>query len=873
MKGNELRQAYLQFFESKGHLKLDSFSLIPENDPSLLLIGAGMAPLKPFFTGKLVPPCHRITTSQKCMRTGDLENVGRTARHHTFFEMLGNFSFGDYFKKEAIHWAWEFLTEVIKLDKNRLYVTVYPDDQEAYDTWHNDCGVEESHISRLEDNFWEIGEGPCGPDSEIFFDQGPEHGCDDPNCAPGCDCDRYLEIWNLVFTQFNKMPDGSYEPLQHKNIDTGAGLERLASVLQGCRTNFETDLIYPIIEAAAAKAGVKYNENESIDVSLKVIADHARAVTALISDGVLPSNEGRGYVLRRILRRAVRHGRLLGIDGIFLTPLVDVVVDILGPGIKSIADNKDFVKRVVLNEEERFNQTLEQGLELLNSLIDTLETDKVNVVPGTEVFKLYDTYGFPWELTEEIAHERGFTIDHDGFDAAMKEQRERAREARVKEDAKVATPDITFLKDEVLEEDESATTSAILVIGKGADRVDTAADGDEVTIIVRHTPFHAEGGGQLGDTGFIVGPMGKVEVHNTKRLPEGTIYHIGTVVEGSISDGDDVTFEVDVTRRHAMARNHTATHLLHAALKRVLGDHVNQAGSLVTPDYLRFDFTHFSPVTQEELNGIEELVNEEILKATDLAIAEMSMDEAKAKGAMALFGDKYGDVVRVVEVPGFSVELCGGSHVGNTAFISTFRLTSESGIGSGVRRIEAITGRAAMEAAKGDRETLERLAGELKTKPAQVEERLAQVLADAKEVEKQLTDIQKNLAVAGAADAVSAKVTVNGIDAVMSTVKAASMDELRDYADKIIDVLGGSGVVLVGSVTGEDKVSFVCKASKDVVAKGVHAGNIVKAAAQIAGGNGGGRPDMAQAGGKEPEKLLEALKAGDAAFRAMVGAE
>ncbi|MDY5408483.1 alanine--tRNA ligase, partial [Veillonella caviae] len=770
MKGNELRQAYLQFFESKGHLKLDSFSLIPENDPSLLLIGAGMAPLKPFFTGKLVPPCHRITTSQKCMRTGDLENVGRTARHHTFFEMLGNFSFGDYFKKEAIHWAWEFLTEVIKLDKNRLYVTVYPDDQEAYDTWHNDCGVEESHISRLEDNFWEIGEGPCGPDSEIFFDQGPEHGCDDPNCAPGCDCDRYLEIWNLVFTQFNKMPDGSYEPLQHKNIDTGAGLERLASVLQGCRTNFETDLIYPIIEAAAAKAGVKYNENESIDVSLKVIADHARAVTALISDGVLPSNEGRGYVLRRILRRAVRHGRLLGIDGIFLTPLVDVVVDILGPGIKSIADNKDFVKRVVLNEEERFNQTLEQGLELLNSLIDTLETDKVNVVPGTEVFKLYDTYGFPWELTEEIAHERGFTIDHDGFDAAMKEQRERAREARVKEDAKVATPDITFLKDEVLEEDESATASAILVIGKGADRVDTAADGDEVTIIVRHTPFHAEGGGQLGDTGFIVGPMGKVEVHNTKRLPEGTIYHIGTVVEGSISDGDDVTFEVDVTRRHAMARNHTATHLLHAALKRVLGDHVNQAGSLVTPDYLRFDFTHFSPVTQEELNGIEELVNEEILKATDLAIAEMSMDEAKAKGAMALFGDKYGDVVRVVEVPGFSVELCGGSHVGNTAFISTFRLTSESGIGSGVRRIEAITGRAAMEAAKGDRETLERLAGELKTKPAQVEERLAQVLADAKEVEKQLTDIQKNLAAAGAADAVSAKVTVNGIDAVMSTV-------------------------------------------------------------------------------------------------------
>ena len=872
MKGNELRQAYLQFFESKGHLKLDSFSLIPENDPSLLLIGAGMAPLKPFFTGKLVPPCHRITTSQKCMRTGDLENVGRTARHHTFFEMLGNFSFGDYFKKDAIHWAWEFLTEVIKLDKNRLYVTVYPDDQEAYDTWHNDCGVEESHITRLEDNFWEIGEGPCGPDSEIFFDQGPEHGCDDPNCAPGCDCDRYLEIWNLVFTQFNKMPDGSYEPLQHKNIDTGAGLERLASVLQHCKTNFETDLIFPIIEATAKRAGVKYNENPNTDVSLKVIADHARAVTALISDGVLPSNEGRGYVLRRILRRAVRHGRLLGIEGLFLTPLIDVVVDILGPGIKSIAEKQDFVKRVVQNEEERFNQTLEQGLELLNSLIDTLATEKATVVPGTEIFKLYDTYGFPWELTEEIASERGFTIDHEGFDAAMKEQRERAREARVKEDAKVATPDITFLKDEELVENEAETASSVLMLGKGSERLQTAVDGDEITVIVRTTPFHAEGGGQLGDTGFIVGPMGKVEVHNTKRLPEGTVYHIGTVVEGSISEGDDVTLEVDTARRAAMARNHTATHLLHAALKRVLGEHVNQAGSLVTPDYLRFDFTHFSPVTQEELDQIEALVNEEILKATDLAIAEMSMDEAKAKGAMALFGDKYGDVVRVVEVPGFSVELCGGSHVGNTAFISSFRLTSESGIGSGVRRIEAITGRAALDAAKHDRLTIERIAGELKTKPAQVEERLHQVMAEAKETAKELDQIRKEVSAAGAADIVAGKVMIGDVAFVAASVKASSIDELRDFADMGLDKLDGSGVVLVGAAMGDDKVNFVCKVSKDVVGKGVKAGNIVKAAAQVAGGNGGGRPDMAQAGGKEPAKLMDALKAAGEAVKEALNA-
>ncbi|MCF0156001.1 MAG: alanine--tRNA ligase, partial [Veillonella sp.] len=445
MTGNELRQAYLQFFENKGHLKLDSFSLVPENDPSLLLIGAGMAPLKPFFTGKLVPPRTR-------MRTGDLENVGRTARHHTFFEMLGNFSFGDYFKHDAIHWAWEFLTEVIKLDKNKLYVTVYPDDQEAYDTWHKECGVEESHISRLDDNFWEIGEGPCGPDSEIFYDLGPERGCGEPGCAPGCDCDRYLEIWNLVFTQFNKQADGSYVPLEKKNIDTGAGLERLASVLQNCESNFETDLIFPIIEAAAKKAGVTYHTDADTDVSLKVIADHTRAVTALISDGVLPSNEGRGYVLRRILRRAVRHGRLLGIEGPFLVPLIDVVVDILGPGIASIAEKKDFVKRVVANEEERFNQTLAQGLSLLSDLVEDLKAKGADTIPGTDVFKLYDTYGFPWELTEEIAAEGGLAIDKEGFDAAMAEQRTRAREARVDQDAKVATPDITFLANENLTE-------------------------------------------------------------------------------------------------------------------------------------------------------------------------------------------------------------------------------------------------------------------------------------------------------------------------------------------------------------------------------------------------------------------------------------
>ena len=867
MTGNELRQAYLQFFENKGHLKLDSFSLVPENDPSLLLIGAGMAPLKPFFTGKLVPPRTRVTTCQKCMRTGDLENVGRTARHHTFFEMLGNFSFGDYFKHDAIHWAWEFLTEVIKLDKNKLYVTVYPDDQEAYDTWHKECGVEESHISRLDDNFWEIGEGPCGPDSEIFYDLGPERGCGEPGCAPGCDCDRYLEIWNLVFTQFNKQADGSYVPLEKKNIDTGAGLERLASVLQNCESNFETDLIFPIIEAAAKKAGVTYHTDADTDVSLKVIADHTRAVTALISDGVLPSNEGRGYVLRRILRRAVRHGRLLGIEGPFLVPLIDVVVDILGPGIASIAEKKDFVKRVVANEEERFNQTLAQGLSLLSDLVEDLKAKGADTIPGTDVFKLYDTYGFPWELTEEIAAEGGLAIDKEGFDAAMAEQRTRAREARVDQDAKVATPDITFLANENFKEDINTVEAKVMMLGEGATRLDSAADGQEVTIILSSTPFHVEGGGQVGDTGFLVGPMGKIEIHNTKRLPEGTVYHIGTVVEGSVSVGETVTTDVDRIRTMAIARNHTATHLLHAALKQVLGQHVNQAGSLVTPDYLRFDFTHFSPVTAEELAQIEALVNGEILKAIPVDIEEMSMDAAKEKGAMALFGDKYGDVVRVVTVPGFSIELCGGSHVENTGFIGSFRIVAEQGTGSGVRRIEAFTGKAALEAAQADRATLHAVATTLKTKPAQVEARLHAVLDEAKAVEKELADVKKQLASADMGDILAGKQSINGIDVVASVVAAQNADELRDHADMVLDNLT-SGVAVL-ALAHDGKVNFVVKASKDVVAKGIHAGNIVKAAAQAAGGNGGGRPDMAMAGGKDANAVDAALAAAVEAIKTM----
>lgn len=868
MKGNELRQAYLKFFESKQHLILDSFSLIPENDPSLLLIGAGMAPLKPFFTGKLVPPRTRVTTCQKCIRTGDIENVGRTARHHTFFEMLGNFSFGDYFKKEAIHWAWEFLTEVIKLDKNRLYVTVYPDDQEAYDVWHNEIGLPDDHISRLEDNFWEIGEGPCGPDSEIFYDLGEERGCGEPDCAPGCDCDRYLEIWNLVFTQFNRTADGEYVPLEKKNIDTGAGLERLASVLQNKESNFETDLIFPIIEKAAQMAKVTYHTDANTDVSLKVIGDHVRAISVLISDGVLPSNEGRGYVLRRILRRAVRHGRLLGIEGRFLTDLVDVVIDILGSGVPGLTEKHDFIKRVVANEEDRFNQTLAQGLELLSALIADLKAHNAKEVPGTEVFKLYDTYGFPWELTEEIAMEAGLIIDMAGFENAMAEQRARARAAREDVDAKVATPDITFLRDEKLTDDESATSSEILMLGEGANRLDSASDGMEITLIVRTTPFHAEGGGQLGDSGFIVGPMGKMEVHTTRKLPEGTTYHVGTIVEGNLQVGDTVSFEVDTNRRLAMARNHTATHLLHAALKQVLGSHVNQAGSLVMPDRLRFDFTHFSPVTADELQQITDLVNGEILKASNLTIQEMSMDEAKKLGAMALFGEKYGDRVRVVTVPEFSVELCGGSHVVNTAVIGTFRILSEGSIGSGVRRIEAVTGEAALALAQQEQAQLREVATILKTKPEDVVARAQQVVAEVKQLEHDLGAARKELMSGGLETVLSSAFEAGQFKAVVAEVKAADMDELRSIADMVRDKVG-SGLVLLG-MKHEDKVNFVCMATKDAVKGGFHAGNIVKATAQAAGGNGGGRPDMAQAGGKAASALGAALEKGKETILSMV---
>ncbi len=868
MKGNDIRENYLSFFENKkDHLRLKSFSLIPKDDPSLLLIGAGMAPLKPYFTGKVEPPKHRVTTSQKCIRTGDIENVGHTARHHTFFEMLGNFSFGDYFKKEAITWAWEFLTEVLMLDKSRLYVTIYPDDKEAYGYWHDLVGISENHIYPLEDNFWEIGEGPCGPDSEIFYDQGEEFGTD-PENQMGGDGDRFLEIWNLVFTQFNQQKDGSRIPLAKKNIDTGAGLERLSAVMQQKKNNFETDLFFPIIEEAATLSGVKYGQAANSDVALKVISDHARAITNMIADGILPSNEGRGYVLRRILRRAVRYGKLLGIQDAFMGRMIDVVINMMKPAYPELVDKQEFIKRVAGVEEDRFHATLNAGTDLLSEMLEDTRKKNGTILSGDQVFKLYDTYGFPWELTDEIAKEQGMTIDEKGFEAAMAEQKERARAARAKVSAKVATPDTTKLKGMKLTTEDTDGVTKLLLLGKDGQEITTATDGTEVTVVLENNPFHAEGGGQIGDTGTIVGEEGIIVVEDTKKLADGIVYVIGTVSEGLIREGETVTATVDRERREDLARNHTGTHMLQAALRQVLGDQVNQAGSLVLPDRLRFDFTWPEPLSAKQLAEVEQIVNDEIIKATDVNITEMPIEEAKKSGAMALFGEKYGDVVRVVTIPGFSKELCGGSHVKNTGEIGSFRLLSEGGIGSGIRRIEAVTGKASYDLMKKDRALLNEAAQLLKGKPEQLAEKIEKTLAAMKDLQKELDQLKQQQAKDELGNLMKDLQEKKGIPFFGAIVHAGNMDELRKAADVAKTKLAG-GAFILGTVSG-DKVNLVGMASPEAVKAGVHMGKVVSAAAKACGGGGGGKPAVAQAGGKDVTKLADAIAAGVAAISGML---
>ena len=856
MTGNELREKYLQFFASKDHLVLPSYSLIPENDPTLLMVGAGMAPFKPFFTGKMKPPHPRITTSQKCVRTGDIENVGKTARHHTFFEMLGNFSFGDYFKREAIAWAWEFITKHLEIPEEQLWVTIYPDDEEAFDIWTKEVGVNPERVVKLEDNFWEIGPGPCGPCSEIYVDLGPERGCSD-NCVLGCDCDRYLEIWNLVFTQFDRDEAGNYNPLAKKNIDTGAGLERIASVLQNKKSNFETDLIFPIIEYASKVSGVKYETSTKNDISLKVIADHARSMTIMILDGILPSNEGRGYVLRRIIRRAIRHGRLLGIETSFLAGAVDAVITIFGNVYPELVEKQDYIRKVISLEEERFHTTLAQGIELLSKLIADLKVTGKDVLDGKSAFKLYDTFGFPWELTAEILEENKFSLDKDAFDAAMNEQRERARAAR-QENQRVSVPDLTGINVDSLKQDYNVTTAKVVLLWKDGKAVEQVHDGEEVGIILDTTAFYAEGGGQAGDTGMIETEVGKVEIENAKKLANGTIYHIGMVVEGLIKVGDNVKILIDAEVKQATARNHTATHLLHAALKNIVGEHVNQAGSSVNSERLRFDFSHFEPLTTEQIEKIERQVNEAILKAITVDISEKTQNEAKEMGAMALFGEKYGDIVRVVNIKDCSVELCGGTHVNNVAEIGLFKIVSEAGVASGVRRIEAITGKLAYDKVNSVEKTLNKAASLLKSRNNEVVEKIEALLTQVKTLEQQLALANSKMAQETASELLATAIDVNGVTIVNAEVEIEDMDGLRNLADLLRDKLT-VGVIVLGAKIADDKVNFVVMATKDAVAKGIHAGNIIKETAKVAGGGGGGRPDMAQAGGKNPEKITEAL--------------
>ena len=860
MTGNELREAYLQFFaEKKGHLRLPSASLIPENDPTLLMIGAGMAPFKPFFTGKMKPPRTRITTSQRCVRTGDIENVGRTARHQTYFEMLGNFSFGDYFKKEAIAWAWEFLTDVLELPKEKLWVTVYPKDDEAVSIWHEQPGFLQDHIVKLDDNFWEIGPGPCGPDSEIYIDLGEERGCGSPDCAVGCDCDRYLEIWNLVFTQFDRTEEGQYEPLEHKNIDTGCGLERLASVIQNKKTNFETDLLFPIIEYTSKISGVVYGENAEKDISLKVIADHTRSMAIMIMDGIMPSNEGRGYVLRRILRRAVRHGRILGIHDKFLEGAVETVVGIYGNAsdFEELVDKKEYIKKVISLEEDRFAATLAQGMELLTAHMDDLRCEGKNILAGEIGFKLYDTYGFPWEVTNEILHENGMELDKIAFDRAMNEQRERARAAR-QENQRVAVPDLSGIDTVNLHVDSNAEESTVVAIWKDGALVEELHDGEEAGIILKETPFYAEGGGQVGDEGLLQSELGRIHVSNAKKLPDGTVYHIGYIEEGILRVHDRVSIKIDAAKKLSSARNHTATHLLQAALKHVVGAQVNQAGSLVTPERLRFDFSNFEPVTPLQLEEVERMVNEQILMAKSVVISQMELAKAKEMGAMALFGEKYGDVVRVVSVPDFSIELCGGSHVNNIGEIGIFKIISETGIASGVRRIEALTGKAALDYMNGKAATLAAAAQILKCRDDEVSEHIEAALAENKKMKCELSSFAKERALGDVDVLLSSKKQIGDIAVSIGVVEANDMDEIRKIADMVLDRLVDGVVILAANHEG--KVNLVAKASANAVAKGIHAGNIVKAAAKIVGGGGGGRKEMAQAGGKDPSKMSDALR-------------
>ena len=862
---NELRKMYLDFFESKGHLVMKSFSLIPQNDKSLLLINAGMAPLKPYFTGQEIPPRRRVTTCQKCIRTGDIENVGKTARHGTFFEMLGNFSFGDYFKHEAIAWSWEFLTKILEIPADRLYPSVYQDDDEAFNIWNKEIGVDKDRIFRFgkEDNFWEHGAGPCGPCSEIYYDRGEKYGCGKPGCTVGCDCDRYIEIWNNVFTQFNNDGNGNYEELENKNIDTGMGLERLATVMQDVDSIFDVDTIKAIRDAVCKYANVEYETEYKKDVSIRVITDHIRSVTFMVSDGIMPSNEGRGYVLRRLLRRAARHGRLLGIKGAFLAKLSEVVIRESKDGYPELADKKDYILKLIATEEENFNKTIDQGLSILNDMMAEMEAEKKTVLSGENTFKLYDTYGFPIDLTIEILEEKGFTVDEEGFKEAMEVQRQKARDAR--EETNYMGADVTIYQsiDAAIESKfvgyhDLTHDSKVTVLTTADALVDELKEGMEGTILVEETPFYATMGGQVADTGVIRTANAEFVVEDTIKLQGTKIGHVGKMTKGSIKVGETVTLAVDEARRNLIANNHSATHLMQKALRMVLGNHVEQAGSLVDPDKLRFDFTHFSPMTPEEIAKVEEIVNREIQNGLDVVTNEMTLDEAKKTGAMALFGEKYGDTVRVVQMGDFSSELCGGTHVKNTSNISAFKIVSESGVAAGVRRIEALTGAGLIAHFNQVEETLKEAAALLKVSPADVVKRITALQEEVKTLSKENDKLKAKIAKAAAGDVTSEAEDVNGIKVLVKALSGVDMNGMRDLGDEAKQKLGEA--VILYATENDGKVNLMATATEGAIKKGAHAGNLIKEVASLVGGGGGGRPNMAQAGGKNPAGIPDALK-------------
>jgi alanyl-tRNA synthetase len=865
LTGSEIRKMYLDFFQEKGHTVEPSASLVPHEDPTLLWINSGVATLKKYFDGRVIPSNPRITNAQKSIRTNDIENVGKTARHHTFFEMLGNFSIGEYFKEEAIEWAWEFLTDKkwIGWDPELLSVTIHPEDHEAFDLWNKKIGIPEERIIRLEGNFWDIGEGPSGPNTEIFYDRGPEYGDDptDPELYPGGENERYLEVWNLVFSQFNHNPDGTYTPLPKKNIDTGMGLERMASVVQNVPTNFDTDLFIPIIRATEEISGVKYGEDKEKDTAFKVVADHIRTVAFAVGDGALPSNEGRGYVLRRLLRRAVRYAKQININRPFMYELVPVVGEIMHDFYPEVKDKTEFIQKVIKNEEERFHETLHEGLSILGTVIKKEKDKGSDTISGADIFRLYDTYGFPVELTEEYAEEEGMKVDHAGFETEMELQRERARAARQDVDSMQVQGGVLGdikVDSEFVGYDQLQTSSTVVAILKNGELIEEAFSGDEVQLILDVTPFYAESGGQIADRGMIYAEGVAVAVKDVQKAPNGQNLHKAVVESGILKSDVKVTATVNQENRVQIIKNHTATHLLHQALKDVLGTHVNQAGSLVEPDRLRFDFSHFGQVKPEELEEIEKIVNEQIWRNIEVNISLKPIAEAKEMGAMALFGEKYGDIVRVVKVGDYSLELCGGCHVPNTSVIGLFKIVSEGGIGAGTRRIEAVTGESAYQLMNDQVSLLKDAADKLKTNPKEVVNRIEVLMSEIKQLQRENESLAAKLGNIEAGSLVSQAKVIDGVTVLAAKVQASDMNNLRNMADELKQKVG-SAVILLGSVN-EGKVNLIAAVTKDLIDKGYHAGKLIKEVATRCGGGGGGRPDMAQAGGKDPEKLDSALQ-------------